>query len=290
MVKTVILDSAETRVDSLGGQNAVVKNLSDNTIWASVYPNVAAGADNVVEIPAGSGEVVLDSRGTVYLLGTGKVQCTGTDYSTVNFKMPSSSASGGGGDKPSGEMPVMTGIDVFDLYETYESFKKYPVNTYNHIDCPFPLIMYMVFIGFSNGTLLERSCVETRATNGWGLSLGILDRKLVGGSGRTESTLYSDFDAITNKTCCAAIVSHPDGGLSLYVNGTCAATREGETRLPEKYLGGVCVNGYWRDWGSNNDGAGMLLYALAIGHEEHTSEQIIQNSRWLMQKYGIGGG
>ena len=96
MTKTPILTGTEVCVTDLGGQNASVQNLSGDTIWASAYPGVTAGADDVYEIPAGGGVVVLDARGTVYLLGTGKVQCTGTPYATPNFKMPSSSSGGGG--------------------------------------------------------------------------------------------------------------------------------------------------------------------------------------------------
>lgn len=96
MIKTVTLTGTELEVSDLGGQNVAVKNLGDGSIYASPYPNVVAGADNVVEIPAGGGEVVLDANGTVYLLGTGKAQCTGTSYATPNFKMPSSSTGGGG--------------------------------------------------------------------------------------------------------------------------------------------------------------------------------------------------
>lgn len=99
MIKTVELTGSEIEVSDLGGQNVAVKNLGDGSIYASPYPNVVAGADNVVEIPAGSGEVVLDANGTLYLIGTGKAQCTGTSYATPNFKMPSSSQSGGGGGK-----------------------------------------------------------------------------------------------------------------------------------------------------------------------------------------------
>lgn len=97
MTKTPILTGTEVCVKDLGGQNVAVQNLSDGTIWASAYPNVTAGADDVYEIPAGGGVVVLDARGTVHLLGTGKVQCTGTPYATPNFKQPSSSNGGGGG-------------------------------------------------------------------------------------------------------------------------------------------------------------------------------------------------
>lgn len=97
MIKTVTLTGSEVKVTDLGGQNVVVKNLGAGTVYASAFPNVSAGADNVVEIPSGAGEIVLDAHGTVYIVGTGKVQCTGTQYSTVNFRLPSTSTSGGGG-------------------------------------------------------------------------------------------------------------------------------------------------------------------------------------------------
>ena len=97
MTKTPILTGTEVCVECLGGQNAAVQNLSGDTIWASAFPNVTAGADNVYEIPASGGVVVLDAHGTIYLLGTGKVQVTGTDYATPNFRQPSSSNGGGGG-------------------------------------------------------------------------------------------------------------------------------------------------------------------------------------------------
>lgn len=116
MIKTVDLTGTEAKLSDLGGQNVAVKNLSAGTIYASAYPDITAGADNVIEIPAGGGEVVLDARGTVYLLGTGKVQCTGTNYATPNFKQPSSSGgtSGGGGEKSQddvicGEFECVTG-------------------------------------------------------------------------------------------------------------------------------------------------------------------------------------
>ena len=98
-IKTIELVGSEVEVSELDGQNVDVQNLGDESIYASAYPNVRAGADNVAEIPAGSGFVVHDAHGTIYLLGTGKVQCTGTNYATPNFKMPSSSRSGGGGEK-----------------------------------------------------------------------------------------------------------------------------------------------------------------------------------------------
>lgn len=97
MIKTVTLTGSEVKVTDLGGQNAAVKNLGSGSIYVSTKPNITAGADNVIEIPAGAGEVVLDANGTVYIVGTGKVQCTGTPYAVPNFKLPSSSSGGGGG-------------------------------------------------------------------------------------------------------------------------------------------------------------------------------------------------
>lgn len=97
MIKTVTLTGSEVKVTDLGGQNAAVKNLGSGSIYVSTKPNITAGADNVIEIPAGAGEVVLDTNGTVYIVGTGKVQCTGTPYAVPNFKLPSSSSGGGGG-------------------------------------------------------------------------------------------------------------------------------------------------------------------------------------------------
>ena len=97
MIKTVTLTGSEVKVTDLGGQNAAVKNLGSGSIYVSTKPNITAGADNVIEIPAGAGEVVLDANGTVYIVGTGKVQCTGTPYAVPNFKLPSTSSGGGGG-------------------------------------------------------------------------------------------------------------------------------------------------------------------------------------------------
>lgn len=96
-IKTVILTGTEEVITDLGGQNVAIKNLSAGSVYASAKPNVIAGADNVIEIPADGGELLLDAQGTVYLLGSGKVQLTGTNYATLNFKLPSSSEGGGGG-------------------------------------------------------------------------------------------------------------------------------------------------------------------------------------------------
>lgn len=92
MVKTVILTGAEVCVSELGGQNTVVKNLGEKPIFVAATAGITESADGVSEIPAGGGEVVFDTHGTVYLVGTGKAQVTGTNYACTNFKQPSSNA------------------------------------------------------------------------------------------------------------------------------------------------------------------------------------------------------
>lgn len=97
MIKTVKLNGTELEVKNLGGFNTVVHNLSGEAVYASKYPGVTAGADNVAEIPAGAAKLISTTNGTVYLLGTGKVEVTGQDNDSVNFSMPSSQESGGDG-------------------------------------------------------------------------------------------------------------------------------------------------------------------------------------------------
>ena len=84
MIKTVTLSGKELKVDKLDGFNAVVHNLSGNTVYASKYPAITPGADNVAEIPAGVAKLISTTNGLVYLLGTGKVELTGQDYEGVN--------------------------------------------------------------------------------------------------------------------------------------------------------------------------------------------------------------
>lgn len=114
MIKTVELTGAEVCVTDLGGKNTAIYNKSGGVLYASASPNVTPNADSVIEIPAGGYRGLNDSNGVIYLLGTGKVELTGTDYS-VNFKQPSSSGgtSGGGGetiqDVICGEFEYVTG-------------------------------------------------------------------------------------------------------------------------------------------------------------------------------------
>ena len=85
MIKTVTLSGTEVTVDGLGGFNTVVHNMSSGTVYASKYPNIVAGADDVAEIPAGAVKLISTTNGKVYLVGGGRVELTGQDYDGVNY-------------------------------------------------------------------------------------------------------------------------------------------------------------------------------------------------------------
>lgn len=100
-IKTVTLDGTELKVEGLGGQNTAIINKSGGAVYASVDPNIVPEGDNVIEIAAGERDGLYNTNGTLYLLGTGKVELRGTDYA-VNFRQPSRSADGGGAVFPDG--------------------------------------------------------------------------------------------------------------------------------------------------------------------------------------------
>ena len=95
-ITTVTLDGGELKVEGLNGQNTEIINKSDGAVYASKSPGVVPEADGVIEIAANTRDGLHGTNGTLYLLGAGKVELRGTDYS-VNFRQPSSSAGGGGG-------------------------------------------------------------------------------------------------------------------------------------------------------------------------------------------------
>lgn len=96
MIKQVILSGEELKVEGLGGRNAVIANFGSADLYASTYPDIVPDGNNIAAISAGSAINLPDTNGTVYLLGTGRVQLEGTDYGTVNISL-SSGGSGGGG-------------------------------------------------------------------------------------------------------------------------------------------------------------------------------------------------
>ena len=93
--KTIVLTGEEIRADYSGGTNAWLRNDGTATVYASTAPNVTAGADGVVSIPAGQAVRIDGACRTVYLLGTtGSVQLVGSDYTACPFK---TSVQGGSG-------------------------------------------------------------------------------------------------------------------------------------------------------------------------------------------------
>lgn len=92
-IKTINLTGAEVAV-KVGGGNSEIKNNGTETIYASATSGIVAGADGVVSIPAGASVTVTDTRGTVYILGTGSVEVVGKDFVAPVFKTAASSGGG----------------------------------------------------------------------------------------------------------------------------------------------------------------------------------------------------
>ncbi len=93
MYVTATLSGTEQEV-RISGQNCDVRNDSVDTVYASARAGIVSGADGVVSIPAGAAVKVLDTRGKIFLLGTGSVMLCGSDYAESVFK----SAPAGGGE------------------------------------------------------------------------------------------------------------------------------------------------------------------------------------------------
>lgn len=93
-IKTINLTGGEVAV-KVGGGNSEIKNNGAATIYASAASGIVAGADGVVSIPAGASVTVTDTRGIVYILGTGSVEVVGKDFVAPVFRV--AAAAGGSG-------------------------------------------------------------------------------------------------------------------------------------------------------------------------------------------------
>lgn len=132
-IKTVILSGTEIKIDGLAGQNTIIQNFGGSAVYARASPGVKAGADGVLEIPAGGGANLYGTNGTVYLLGSGKVQLTGTDYADLNYF---SAVKVSSGDSSSGSTGIgITKEDIDSIFNgsTGSSSNK-PVITKEQID------------------------------------------------------------------------------------------------------------------------------------------------------------
>lgn len=102
-IETVTLGGDELKVEGLGGQNTIIINRGLATLYASACGNIEPDADSVAALPAGGAMNLHGTNGTVYLLGTGKVQLQGTDIAYLPIALGGASGgSGGGGSAGSG--------------------------------------------------------------------------------------------------------------------------------------------------------------------------------------------
>lgn len=107
-IKNVTLSGDEIEV-KISGQNCDIRNDGTDTIYASTMPNIVAGADGVISIPAGGTFFMEDVFGKVYIKGSGAATLVGTDSHPV-FK--SAAAGGGGGSSSSVDQIARDAINV----------------------------------------------------------------------------------------------------------------------------------------------------------------------------------
>ncbi len=116
-VINVVLEGAEKEITLTGGTHARIENRSDSTIYVSKHSGITPDAEGVMAIDGGSSNVltdvattdvkdgVVDYYGTIYALGTGKVQIVTTNY-------PFSSSSKGGGDSSGSTVQIYADGDM----------------------------------------------------------------------------------------------------------------------------------------------------------------------------------
>lgn len=100
MIKTVNLTAdTEEKVTGLEYAHARVTNNTTGILYASKHSGIVAGGDDVLAIPAGTGDYVKNAGGTVYLLSSagGSVQLEGDGASETSYRPFARAASGGGG-------------------------------------------------------------------------------------------------------------------------------------------------------------------------------------------------
>lgn len=109
-VKTITLTGTELEV-RISGQNCDLLNKTSGVVYMSRAPGIVPDADGVLPVEAGTAGKCLDTMGTVYLLGTGKVVLCGNDYSAHAF--PASAFAGGTGGS-SGSGGTLDGVEFAD--------------------------------------------------------------------------------------------------------------------------------------------------------------------------------
>lgn len=326
-IETVTLDGTELKVEGLGGQNTEICNKSDNAIYASAYANIVPEGDNVIEIAAGNHDGLYGTNGTIYLLGTGKVELRGTDYS-VNFRKPSSSA-GGGGDKPTVEtMPFMDGIFSYFVPENiliedrvWKNALPYQASiqlvgdlskmslddglhlnsgAYGQIQSEQPNVIYAICKLTSNADKIASALVSKGLhTNcqpvGKDFSLYGYDTDAATNYANEyvySFGVYGDTTNVIKKvsslkyTVCCMIRTGTVA--KLYCNGELIMTHQVASDFSASYNSYMYINTEVRDTSINKFNSDGVYKFLAFGRS-FDENAVIQNSQWLMQKYGIGG-
>lgn len=97
-IKNIFLNGSEVKVNIIG-QNCDIRNDGVDTVYISTNPDIVAGETDVLSVPAGQSAKLLDSCGTVYLLGTGTVVLCGNDHAYLVFRTAATSAGDGGIDQ-----------------------------------------------------------------------------------------------------------------------------------------------------------------------------------------------
>lgn len=93
--KTVTLTGTEQKVE-IKGRHCDIRNDGTGVVYVSCVPGIVPDADGVLSVPAGQAVKYCGCRGVVYLLGTGKVQLCGNDYSSPVFKYAAAPSGVGG--------------------------------------------------------------------------------------------------------------------------------------------------------------------------------------------------
>ena len=101
-IETVVLGGDELKAGGLGGQNTIIINRSSAMLYASAYANIVPDGDNAAAILPGGAMNLHGTNGTVYLLGTGKVQLQGTDIADLPIALGGASGGSGSGGSTGG--------------------------------------------------------------------------------------------------------------------------------------------------------------------------------------------
>lgn len=323
-IKTVTLTGAEQCVTGLDGQNTRIINKSDSAVYASLSPDIVPEADGVIEIAANSWDGLYNTNGTLYLLGTGKVELRGTDYA-INFRQPSRSADSGG-DTP--KMPYMDGVVAYFTPKTFNAEEQKWYNAASNIDqgnmsivspvngnsaytdedgsVVFPSQTYGVFAGSLFKTIYITFKTEYRNSNNnppilvpetytYNGVLAVLqtasNRKIftycrkTTGSGLATITSFDNFDVYNTLCLCSR-----QGGIQ-FAAGYSLSLLEGFyfDNMLKEFTGRYLVHRSCNINGLNNYNR-TNIYSIAMCIAPHTDEQIQANLDWLKTKYNLTGG